>query len=785
MKLSIHYCRFWLMCVAIVCGVAHSANAEIRATLESPPNKQKVTGLGVVAGWAFSTDSKVTITKVQLRIDEKIIPEISDIAFPGARSDVAQKFPEFTPQSLNSGFAYGANFSNLSEGSHKIGVQITDSSGGSTIIDHEVTVIRVGGFPFLSLLNLSGASPRIDGKQIKLPFTEATEKPADDTTEAKIQQVNITLAWQPDRQAFGIVGSDNTNDPTRPTNNSGRQASASSTPGREFRAAEGDTIKYELENPPILASTVSGKGLISGWAFSTTANTPIQTIELKVDGASVLTIPCCTARSDVALDPGLKDFPQARQSGFSTEVNFNNLSSDKEHELEVVIQTSNDKVSIPMTFTSVRLGSFDFIDDIDLSDAKVSVSGNSLLIEKFKVIGKNSAGVTESREVTADFVWEESCQCFITQSSCGDGNVEPGEECDGVAFGGESCSSLGFTGGGPLSCTDKCTFETKECTGGQTLYVTNVVSNSVSVVNTATNAVDKTIPVGRAPRGIAISPNGTTAYVANAADDSLSIIDLANNTVSATVPVGKSPQGVAVTPDSASVYVVNGLGNTVAVLDAATKQIRTNITVGKEPQLIALTPNGQFAYVTNYGDDTVSVIDTRTNSVVTTIKDNIGRGPNGIAVSPDGKQIYVTNFDGEKVDVNDDKDANDGTISIIDTATNTVIDKPIALGLQLSQVAFSADGALAYISSVLDFNVIVFDTVKKASVVEIPIFETRDRAEPDGIVASPKGKRVYIAGFGRNGTGDAINVVSTISDSVIGLIEVGKGPFGVALTPPK
>ncbi len=766
MKSFTHYYRFWLLCVAVVCGVVTAADAEIRVTLESPTNRQRVSGIGVVAGWAFSTDS-ITITRIRLRIDERPGDEIE---YPGARFDVAQAFPAF-PQALNSGFAYGANFSALSAGSHKIGVEITDSSGRVTIVDHDVTVVRVGGFPFLSLLNIAGATPRIDGKQIKLPFTEATEKPADSTTEAKVQQVNITLAWQPDRQALGIVDSDNTNDPTRPTNVT-RSASALSAPGRDSRAAEGDTITYVLENPPILSSTVSGKGLISGWAFSTTANTKVEKIELKVDGTVVQTIPCCTPRNDVAQDPGLKDFPQALQSGFSTEVNFNNLSSDIPHELEVVIQTGNDKVSSLLTVASVRLGNFDFIDEIDLQGATVSILGNSLLIEKFKVIGRNSAGVVESREVTADFVWEESCQCFITQSSCGDGNIAPGEECDGGTFGGESCSSLGFSGGGALGCTARCTFETKDCTGGQSLYVTNVRSNSVSVIDTATDSVKTTIPVGRSPRGIAISPNGTTAYVTNAADDSLSIINIADNTVSATVSVGNAPQSVVVTPDSASIYVVNGLGNSVSVLDAATRQIRTNIQVGKEPQIIALTPNGQFAYVTNFEDNTVSVIDTRTNTVVKSIATNIGNGPNGIAVTPDGKQVYVTSFKND-------------ALSIIETATNEAATPITPFGIQPTQIAFSPDGARAYISSVLDFNVIVFDPREKVAIVDIPIFETRDRAEPEGIVASAKGKRIYIAGFGRNGGGDAINVVSTVSDGIVQLIKVGQGPFGVALTPPK
>jgi len=43
-----------------------------------------------------------------------------------------------------------------------------------------------------------------------------------------------------------------------------------------------------------------------------------------------------------------------------------------------------------------------------------------------------------------------------------------------------------------------------------------------------------------------------------------------------------------------------------------------------------------------FGDGTVSVIDTATNTVIDTIND--GAGPAGVAVSPDGTSLYVSNL---------------------------------------------------------------------------------------------------------------------------------------------
>ena len=768
MKSFVYYCRFLLMLVSLVCGTPHLVAADIQAILESPANGQRVTGIGAVAGWAFSTDPQATVVRVRLRVNGQVV-ENGDIAWPGERGDVAATFPT-VPQALNSGFARSVNFSELSSGSHKIGVEISDDRGGSAIIDHDVTVVRVGGFTFLSDLNLVTTEPNIDGRQIRLPFVEVTEKPVDPTVEVKTQQVTLTLGWQPDRQALGIIDSNNTDNPTTPDNDRNDLSTALiATPARDSRAAEGDTIRFSLENPSSGISTVSGKTLISGWAFSTTPGGRVTKIQLQVDDDPVQTIPCCTPRPDVAGTTENKDFPQALNSGFATEVNFNDLSSNRPHTLAVIIQTTDDKKTVNLPVTAVRLGSLSFIDQINLSDAEVLAQANrTIRIEKFRVEGRDANGAAATREVTADFSWNEDCQCFITLSNCGDGSVAPSaEECDGEVLNDASCTSLGFSGG-PLACTEVCTFDTRGCTGGQSLYVTNVLDGSVSVVKTSTYEVTKTINVGSSPRSIAISPDGATAYVTNTGDDTLSIINTSDNTVNTTVKVGKGPQSVAVTPDSTKVYIVNGKADAVAVLNAATRQILPDtIKVGKEPQAIALTPDGTFAYVTNYKDDTVSVIDTRTNTVTATIINKIGRGPNGIAVSPDGKQAYVVNFDGN-------------SISIVDAAKNEVVDDPITLGLSPVRVAFDPDGTRAYITSVLDFSMVAFDTVKKEKQVEVQI-----GTEPDGLAVSAKGKRVFVAVFGRNGDERFVDVISTITNAQVAAIRVGDGAFAVALTPPK
>ena len=85
----------------------------------------------------------------------------------------------------------------------------------------------------------------------------------------------------------------------------------------------------------------------------------------------------------------------------------------------------------------------------------------------------------------------------------------------------------------------------------QTPYVANVGTNTVSVVDTTTNNVVATIPVGIMPVALAITPDGTRAYVAGGCS-TVSLIDTASNNVSANINVVGLAVGIwsiAITPD--------------------------------------------------------------------------------------------------------------------------------------------------------------------------------------------------------------------------------------------
>jgi YVTN family beta-propeller protein len=100
-----------------------------------------------------------------------------------------------------------------------------------------------------------------------------------------------------------------------------------------------------------------------------------------------------------------------------------------------------------------------------------------------------------------------------------------------------------------------------------------------------------------------VTPDGSKVYVANSGSfnpSTVSVIDTATNTVSATVPVGNGPVGVAVKPDGSKVYVANEGANTVSVLDTATNTVIATIPVGNGPDAFGVfiqPPAQRFAGV--------------------------------------------------------------------------------------------------------------------------------------------------------------------------------------------
>jgi YVTN family beta-propeller protein len=154
------------------------------------------------------------------------------------------------------------------------------------------------------------------------------------------------------------------------------------------------------------------------------------------------------------------------------------------------------------------------------------------------------------------------------------------------------------------------------------------------------------VPIGgfsSGPSGsIAITPDGTTAYVVNEDIDTVTPIDTSTNTVGSSIPVGYQPTAVAVTPGGSTAYVATSFHivtpqdytlSSLTPIDTATDTTGTPIPTndGFYPQNnIAITPDGATAYVTASGVITVNTTTGTVGSVATG-----GSDTSGIAITPD------------------------------------------------------------------------------------------------------------------------------------------------------
>lgn len=265
---------------------------------------------------------------------------------------------------------------------------------------------------------------------------------------------------------------------------------------------------------------------------------------------------------------------------------------------------------------------------------------------------------------------------------------------------------------------------------GQNLYVSNEGSASVSVVDTASNAVVATIPVGEQPYGIGYNAATKEVYVANIVSNTVSVIDadptsLTYNMVTHTIAVGVRPFYVATA--GARVYVTNNQSHTVSGIDTASHAVVDTIAVGTAPLGIKVL-NGKL-YVVNSNSSggyrptkvgTVSVVDTTNNTVINTIA--VGAGPRGISVS--GPDVYVANFI-------------DNTVSVIDSTSGTVT-HTIALGR--GPRGMLTVGANIYVENWFDGTVSVINTNTHSVTSTTPVGGT-----PAGMAMV--GGNIYISRF--------------------------------------
>ena len=136
-------------------------------------------------------------------------------------------------------------------------------------------------------------------------------------------------------------------------------------------------------------------------------------------------------------------------------------------------------------------------------------------------------------------------------------------------------------------------------------YVSSVRDGDV--LGVAANGRITDIPVGDGPNNVALAPDGAMLYVVNGNADTVSVVDTARDAVTATIPLarpgdryaGANANGLALSPDGTRLYVTLGAENAVAVIDLARRRVLGRIPTGWYPTGVAVSRDGRALYVVN------------------------------------------------------------------------------------------------------------------------------------------------------------------------------------------
>jgi YVTN family beta-propeller protein len=241
------------------------------------------------------------------------------------------------------------------------------------------------------------------------------------------------------------------------------------------------------------------------------------------------------------------------------------------------------------------------------------------------------------------------------------------------------------------------------------------------MIDAATYTLHGSIPTGKEPAHIILTPDGKTAYATNGNDDTVTAIDVATMKAVATIPVGAYPHGLRPSPDGKWVYVANAKGTTLSIIEVATNRKVADVEVGQKPVQVAFDPDGQFAYVSLNGENAVGKVEVATQRLVGKVQ--VGVGPIQVFVSADNKYLLAAN--------QGTKDNPSTTVSIIDTKTFSVIDT-VETGKGAHGVVIDPSSTHAYITNIYGNDVAVLDLAERKVVATIPV-----DAGPNGISFTP------------------------------------------------
>ena len=313
--------------------------------------------------------------------------------------------------------------------------------------------------------------------------------------------------------------------------------------------------------------------------------------------------------------------------------------------------------------------------------------------------------------------------------------------------------------------------------GRDRVYAADQTSNTVSVIDPAENKLlgviklGDPIPGALSPlykgqllvHGLGFSPDSKTLAVVSVGSNSVTLIDTATNKVKGVVYVGRSPHEAFFTSNGRELWVTVRGENYVSVIDpVGMKEIR-RIETANGPGMTVFGPDGKYAFVCSSFVPELAVIDVASHKIIKRIPQVSPFSPN-IAVTPENDEVWITLKDVGKVQIYSAKPPFEQK-SVLDTGpiTNHV------------NFANNRNGKFAYVTIGGANEVKAFRRGATPELVAtIPVGEL-----PHGIWPSGDGSRVYVA----LENGEHCVAIDTLTNKVIASIPIGQTTQALVYVP--
>ena len=287
-----------------------------------------------------------------------------------------------------------------------------------------------------------------------------------------------------------------------------------------------------------------------------------------------------------------------------------------------------------------------------------------------------------------------------------------------------------------------------------------LAKGSVTLIDTQTNTRGATVPLGKLPTEIVLTPDGKTAYLLNSVSNTVSMVSRASGVLTTrTIKAGRYPIGLAMTPSGNRVFITRhqnyGPGSVLPV-KAATGDHGTAVSPPRQQgyilNAVAVSPDGRtvFAEERALSGSWEGLLPIRTTGDRVGAPIKFGQQPYaivGMAFTPDSKTLYVLSTTGKKA-----------LLTPIRTATGKV-GTPIKVWAPVVDMAMTPDGRYIYISDYYHSIVTVIRTSTNSILKRIPVNDAM------ALAMAPDGKTLYVgAAAPGTGAGEVIPI-STASNT--------------------